>query len=53
MDDLIHRQHQTIKYLQRNIDYTDYKSRLIKRMDLELSALEFKQSVKRALTLEA
>jgi hypothetical protein len=52
VDDLIHRQHQTIRYLQRSIDSIDYKSRLIKRMDLELAALESKQSVKGALTLD-
>ena len=53
VDDLIHRQHQTIRHLQRSIDSIDYKSRLIKRMDLELAALESKQSVKGALTLDA
>ena len=42
VDDLIHRQHQTIRHLQRSIDSIDYKSRLIKRMDLELAALESK-----------
>ena len=52
VDDLIHRQHQTIRHLQRSIDSIDYKSRLIKRMDLELAALELKQSVKGALTLD-
>ena len=52
VDDLIHRQHQTIRHLQRGIDSIDYKSRLIKRMDLELAALESKQSVKGALTLD-
>ena len=46
VDDLIHRQHQTMRHLQRSIDSIDYKSRLIKRMDLELAALESKQSVK-------
>ena len=50
VDDLIHRQHQTIRHLQRSIDSIDYKSRLIKRMDLELASLESKQSVKRSLT---
>jgi len=34
VDDLIHRQHQTIRHLQRSIDSIGYKSRLIKRMDL-------------------
>ena len=53
VDDLIHRQHQTIRHLQRSIDSIDYKSRLIKRMDLELLALESKQPVKGALTLDA
>jgi len=53
VDDLIHRQHQTIRHLQRSIDSIDYKSRLIKRMDLELVALESKQSVKGALILDA
>ena len=52
VDDLIHRQHQTIRHLQRSIDSIDYKSRLIKRMDLELAALESKESVKGALILE-
>ena len=53
LDDLIHRQHQTMRHLQRSIDSIDYKSRLLKRMDLELAALESKQSVKGALTLDA
>ena len=53
VDDLIHRQHQTIRHLQRSIDSIDYKSRLIKRMDLELAALESKESVKGALILDA
>ena len=52
VDDLIHRQHQTVRHLQRSIDSIDYNSRLIKRMDLELAALESKQSVKGALTLD-
>ena len=52
VDDLIHRQHQTMRHLQRSIDSIDYKSRLIKRMDLELAALESKHSVKGALTLD-
>ena len=51
-DDLIHRQHQTIRHLQRSIYSIDYKLRLIKRMDLELAVLESKQSVKGALTLD-
>ena len=53
VDDLIHRQHQTIRHLQRSIDSIDYKSRLIKRMDLELEALESKQSVKEVSSLDA
>ena len=53
VDDLIHRQHQTIRHLQRSIDSIDYKSRLIKRMDLELAALESKQPLKGALSLDA
>jgi len=53
VDDLIHRQHQTIRHLQRSIDSIDYKSRLIERMDLELAALESKQPAKGALTLDA
>jgi hypothetical protein len=53
VDDLIHRQHQTMRHLQRSIDSIDYKSRLIKRMDLELAALESRQPVKGALTLDA
>ena len=52
VDELIHRQHQTIRHLQRSIDSIDYKSRLIERMDLELAALESKRSVKGALTLD-
>ena len=52
VDDLIHRQHQTMRHLQRSIDYIDYKSRLLKRMDLELAALESKQSVKGVLSLD-
>jgi len=39
-DDLIHRQYQTIRHLQKSIDAVDFKSRLIKRMDLELAVLE-------------
>ena len=53
VDDLIHRQHQTMRHLQRSIDSIDYKSRLIKRMDLELAALESKQSVKEVSLLDA
>ena len=52
VDDLIHRQHQTIRHLHRSIDLIDYKLRLIKRMDLELEALESKQFAKGALTLD-
>ena len=52
VDDLIHRQNQTIRHLQRSIDSIDYKSRLIKRMDLELAALESKQPAKGVLTLD-
>ena len=51
-DDLSHRQHQTIRHLQRSIDSKDYKSRLIKRMDLELAALESKPSVNGVLSLD-
>jgi len=52
VDDLIHRQHQTMRHLQRSIDSIDYKSRLIKRMDLELAALESKQPLKGVLSLD-
>ena len=52
VDDLIHRQHQTMRHLQRSIDSIDYKSRLIKRMDLELAALESKQPSKGVLSLD-
>jgi hypothetical protein len=52
VDDLIHRQHQTMRHLQRSIDSIDYKSRLIKRMDLELAALESKQSAMGVLSLD-
>lgn len=41
-DDLIHRQYQTMRHLQKSIDTVDFKSRLIKRMDLELADLENK-----------
>jgi len=41
-DELIHRQYQTMRHLQRSIDSVDFKSRLIKRMDLELVDLEDK-----------
>jgi len=41
-DDLIHRQYQTMRHLQKSINAVDFKSRLIKRMDLELGALENK-----------
>ena len=41
-DDLIHRQYQTMRHLQKSIDAVDFKSRLIKRMDLELADLENK-----------
>jgi hypothetical protein len=41
-DELIHRQYQTMRHLQRSIDSVDFKSRLIKRMDLELADLESK-----------
>ena len=52
-DDLVHRKCQTMRYLQRSIDSIDYKSRLIKHMDLELAALESKQPMKGALTLDS
>lgn len=39
-DELIHRQYQTMRHLQKSIDAVDFKSRLIKRMDLELVELE-------------
>ena len=41
-DELIHRQYQTMRHLQKSIDVVDFKSRIIKRMDLELSDLESK-----------
>jgi len=46
-DELIHRQYQTMRHLQKSIDAVDFKSRLIKRMDLELAELE-----KKALAIE-
>ena len=52
VDDLIHRQPQTMRHLQRSIDSIDYKSRLIKHMDLELAALESKRSAKGVLSLD-
>ena len=42
VDDLIHRQYQTMRHLQKSIDAVDFKSRIIKRMDLELTDLENK-----------
>ena len=42
VDDLIHRQYQTMRHLQKSIDAVDFKSRIIKRMDLELADLENK-----------
>jgi len=39
-DELIHRQYQTMRHLQKSIEAVDFKSRLIKRMDLELATLE-------------
>ena len=53
VNDLIHRQHQMMRHLQRSIDSIDYKSRLIKRMDLALAALESKQSAKGVMSLDA
>ena len=44
---MIHRQYQTMRHLQKSIDTVDFKSRLIKRMDLELAELE-----KKALAIE-
>ncbi|SHN91087.1 hypothetical protein BHECKSOX_1379 [Bathymodiolus heckerae thiotrophic gill symbiont] len=41
-DELIHRQYQTMRHLQKSIDAVDFKSRIIKRMDLELTDLENK-----------
>ena len=41
-DELIHRQYQTIRHLQRSIDAVEFKSRIIKSMDLELADLEKK-----------
>ena len=42
VDELIHRQYQTMRHLQKSIDAVDFKSRIIKRMDLELAGLENK-----------
>ena len=41
-DELIHRQYQTMRHLQKSIDAVDFKSRIIKCMDLELADLENK-----------
>ena len=41
-DELIHRQYQTMRHLQKSIDAVDFKSRIIKRMDLELADFESK-----------
>jgi hypothetical protein len=42
VDELIHRQYQTMRHLQKSIDAMDFKSRIIKRMDLELADFENK-----------
>jgi len=39
-DDLIQRQMLNIRHLQRSLDAIDMKSRIIKRMDLELERIE-------------
>ena len=44
-DELIHRQYQTMRHLQKSIDAVDFKSRIIKRMDLELTDFENKAQV--------
>ncbi len=41
-DELIHRQYQTMRHLQGSIDAVGFKSRIIKRMGLELANLENK-----------
>jgi hypothetical protein len=47
-DDLIHRQLQNLRHLQKSLDAVDFKKRLVKKLDLEISQME-----KDALALEA
>lgn len=40
LDDLIHRQVQNLRHLQKSLDAVDFKKRIVKKMDLELERLE-------------
>ena len=46
-DDLIHRQLQNLRHLQKSLDAVDFKKRLVKKLDLEIGQME-----KDALALE-
>ena len=39
-DDLIHRQLQNLRHLQKNLDAVDFKKRLVKKLDLEIAQME-------------
>ena len=45
VNDLVHRQHQSIRHVQCGIDSIGCRSHLIKCLDLEVAALESKQPV--------
>ena len=47
-DDLIHRQLQNLRHLQKSLDAVDFKKRLVKKLDLEIAQME-----KDALAIEA
>ena len=40
LDDLIHRQVQNLRHLQKSLDAVDFKKRIVKKMDLELERIE-------------
>jgi hypothetical protein len=47
-DELIHRQLQNLRHLQKSLDAVDFKKRLVKKLDLEIAQME-----KDALAIEA
>jgi hypothetical protein len=40
LDDLINRQVQNLRHLQKSLDAVDFKKRIVKKMDLELERIE-------------
>ena len=44
LDDLIHRQVQNLRHLQKSLDAVDFKKRIVKKMDLELERIEAENS---------